>query len=77
MYVIPVLSCGVCYKEVVVYVIPVLSSLSPASALGREIEWKTEETHRLQQSISQLDNDTKQYHKQFTINRDNCEKLVL
>ena len=41
------------------------------------MEEKKGETKRLQEAITQLDNDTKHYHKQFTINRDNCEKFVL
>ena len=45
-------------------------------ALEREISDKKAQTERLQAEITQMDIDTKQYHKQFTINRDNCERLA-
>ncbi|XP_067659066.1 uncharacterized protein [Haliotis asinina] len=44
-------------------------------AYEREIEEKERETLKLEEAISQLDEDTKRAHKQFTLNRDNCESL--
>ncbi|XP_046563023.1 uncharacterized protein LOC124271898 [Haliotis rubra] len=44
-------------------------------AYEREIEERERETFKLEAAISQLDEDTKRAHKQFTLNRDNCESL--
>ncbi|XP_071109505.1 uncharacterized protein [Haliotis cracherodii] len=44
-------------------------------AYEREIEAKQRESIKLEEAISQLDEDTKRAHKQFTLNRDNCESL--
>ncbi|XP_045163982.2 putative mediator of RNA polymerase II transcription subunit 26 [Mercenaria mercenaria] len=43
--------------------------------LEKEIEYKEGETRRLQEAVSQLDIDTKQCHKQYTLNRDNLDSL--
>ena len=39
-----------------------------------EIQFNLDETDKLRTSSSQLDDDTKRYHKIFTQNRDNIER---
>ena len=43
-------------------------------ALEKEIEVRRDQTERLQDDLSKLDEDTKRAHKQFTHNRDNVER---
>ncbi|XP_036363966.1 uncharacterized protein PB18E9.04c-like [Octopus sinensis] len=41
----------------------------------RDIELTNLSVKRLQESVSQIDEDTKRVHKQYTLNRDNCASL--
>ena len=43
-------------------------------AIEKEIENKKLMIEQLEASNSRLDEDTRRAHKQFTINRDNCER---
>ena len=41
---------------------------------SNEIDLQEGETKRLQEAVSQLDEDTKQSHRQYALNRDNIER---
>lgn len=44
------------------------------SALLRQLDEKTRQTEELEKSTTQLDEEAKQLHKQFTQNREICER---
>lgn len=51
-----------------------IQTLVSNSALLRQLDEKTRQTEELEKSTTQLDEEAKQLHKQFTQNREICER---